>query len=101
MLCSLVGRPTAPFGAGSGQQGLTSRYLFGGAADPPLVDLLVGAVLLDVLQGLVGRLHQRAVLGEGDAVLGPRRDDPAGSGVRRLRCTARGCLRSSSATATT
>src|ERR671916_2198460 len=72
------GRPEADAfrdrGRGRGAPPSPLRYLFRGAADPLLVDLLVGAVFLYLGQGLVDGLDEGALLGEGDTVLGARGD---------------------------
>src|SRR5918998_843103 len=72
------GRPEADAfrerGRGRGAPASPLWYLFWGAADPLLVDLLVGAVFLYLGQGLVDGLDEGALLGEGYAVLGARGD---------------------------
>src|SRR5215218_11040506 len=66
-----------PSGARTGKAyKLTSslRYVLGRHPDPLLVELLIGAVVLDLGQGLVDGVDERAVFGERYPVLLVRRD---------------------------
>src|SRR5215218_73193 len=66
-----------PSGARTGKAyKLTSslRYVLGRHPDPLLVELLIGAVVLDLGQGLVDGIDERAVFGERYPVLLTSRD---------------------------
>src|SRR5688500_11233485 len=58
------------------RSGLTAslRYVLGRHPDPLLVELLIGAVVLDLGQGLVDGIDERTVFGERNPVLLTRRD---------------------------